>query len=287
VAAVPTNPFTKKALLFVPAHFLRDLPTLNADDWWESWENEQLRQDVNYEIMGHVDKNTIVKTARQHPEMVRAWTLQKEGEAASAYDMRGDPNGVWQWDARTFAFAAANPLYLEPPATHEDFLNLVAAIIERFRLFVEEQGGWSLLWNDNGTEKPEEAAQLLFRGVVQSYCHANNISIDREVELGRGPVDFKFSSGYTQRAHLEIKKLHNGKFWNGLEEQLPSYMHSDAVRDGWLLALRYRNNRTSKERVEQLPQRVTGVSASKNLNIRFAVVDARRPLSASKLKSKT
>jgi hypothetical protein len=106
-------------------------------------------------------------------------------------------------------------------------------------LFVEQQGGWSLLWNDDGTDKPEEAAQLLFRGIVQNYCQANDIVIDREVELGRGPVDSKFSSGYEHRAHLEIKKEHNGKFWNGFEQQLPTYMRSDEVSDGWFLAVRY------------------------------------------------
>lgn len=58
--AVPINPITSAAFLFVPFRFLRDLPTLNADDWWASYETERLRQDVNYEIMGKVDKATIV-----------------------------------------------------------------------------------------------------------------------------------------------------------------------------------------------------------------------------------
>jgi len=81
-------------------------------------------------------------------------------------------------------------------------------VIEQFKRSVEEQGGWRLLWNDgNVNEKPEEAAQLLFKGIAQSYCHANDIVIDREPNLGRGPVDFKFSNGYQRRALLEVKKL--------------------------------------------------------------------------------
>jgi hypothetical protein len=139
------------------------------------------------------------------------------------------------------------------------------------------------LWNDDGTDKPEDAAQLLFRGVVQNYCHANNIVIDREVELGRGPVDFKVSSGYAHRAHLEIKKEHNGKFWNGLEQQLPSYMKSDQANDGWFVAVRYRHGKAADERIEQLPKRVSAIAKEKHLNLKFAVVDARKPLSASKL----
>jgi hypothetical protein len=64
-----------------------------------------------------------------------------------------------------------------------------------FRFFVEQKGGWRLLWNDNdGSEKGEEAAQLVFRGVAEADCRANCIVIDREVDLGRGPIDFKFSN---------------------------------------------------------------------------------------------
>jgi hypothetical protein len=63
-------------------------------------------------------------------------------------------------------------------------------------------------------------------------------------------------------------------------------MGSDTVQDGWLLALHYRNNKTSKDRAQQLPHRVAAVAATRNLNIQFGIVDARKPLSASKLKAK-
>lgn len=282
---VPTNPFTSKPFLFVPLRFLNDLPVLNPDDWWDSYENERLRQDMNYEIMGRVDKAKIVAAARKHPEMVRAWTKSKEGEKTPAYDFDRDPLGVWQWDAKTQQFADAHPLALVAASTHDEFLKVIERLVDQFKLYIEQQGGWSLLWNDDGTDKPEDAAQLLFRGVVQHYCHANNISIDREVELGRGPVDFKFSTGYAHRAHLEIKKLHNGRFWNGLEQQLPTYMRADNVKDGWLLAVRYREGEAAENRVKELPKRVQAVAKKENLNLKFGAVDARRPLSASKLKA--
>jgi len=34
-----------------------------------------------------------------------------------------------------------------------------------------------------------------------------------------------------RRALLEVKKLHNGKFWDGLEAQLPSYSKSDGSKN--------------------------------------------------------
>jgi hypothetical protein len=59
-----------------------------------------------------------------------------------------------------------------------------------------------------------------------------NVEIDREVELGRGPVDFKIASGSTFRLLVEAKKAHNGKFWHGLDTQLPSYLAADSCDDG-------------------------------------------------------
>jgi hypothetical protein len=278
----PVNPFTEGPLLFVPKRFLRQLPTLNAEAWWTSFENEQLRQDVNYEVMGAVDKKTIVAIARRNPGAVRSWMSRKEGEPASPYDLERDANGVWQWNLATEDFVSRNPINLAAPADTAGFLHVVESILGQFRLFLEDQGGWRLLW-DKRAEKPEQAAQLLFRGIASHYAKAHDISLDAEVNLGRGPVDFKFSNGFSRRVHLEVKKLHNGKFWDGLERQLPSYMRSDEVRTGWLVALRYRNNNASKGRAQALPGRVARVSRQTATQLRHFLIDVRPKVSASKL----
>jgi hypothetical protein len=36
----------------VPERFLRELPSLDAQNWWEHYENERLRDDLNYEVLG-------------------------------------------------------------------------------------------------------------------------------------------------------------------------------------------------------------------------------------------
>jgi hypothetical protein len=156
-----------------------------------------------------------------------------------------------------------------PARNEEEFLGVIQSLVTAFQRFVEEQGGWRLLWNDDKTRKPEEAAQLLFKGVVQSYCRSNDIVVDREVELGRGPVDFKFSSGYSRRALLEVKKLDNTKFWQGLRKQLPSYLKSDECRNGWFVALRYDTSPTSDGWAKGLPKEVH--QAAKEHHVRLRV----------------
>lgn len=281
---LPTNPFTDGPVLLVPERFLRELPTLNADDWWNNWENEQLRTDFNYEILGNVDKATIVRTARENPESIRRWVEEMEGREASSYDLNRDSLGAYQWSRAAKNYVDGNPLQTQTAENEEEFLSIIRAVIEQFKLFIEQQGGWYLLWDRESEEKHERAAQLLFRGIAEHYCRANNISLDPEVNLGRGPVDFKFSTGRQFRAHLEVKKLHNGKFWNGLEKQLPTYMKSDdGVKNGWFLSIRYRDGKQWDARERDLPRRINKLREEIALNLFFGTIDARKPDSASLL----
>lgn len=281
--ALPINPNSDRPILLVPARFLRSLPVLNPDDWWDNYEAEQLRTDLNYEVMGRVTKETIVQVARQHLEDVHAWAEGKESQDAASYDFERDPKGVWGWLAAAQQFARSSPLQLDAPASDPEFVGVIELVIGKYRHFVEEQGGWKLLWNTNGTEKPEEAAQLLFKGIAQSYCEANGIVLDREVNLGRGPVDFKFSNGYQRRALLEVKKLHNSKFWNGLEGQLPSYLKSDECNLGWYIPIKYRSGGASARWEREGPTRVRAVATAKNIDLRVTMIDGQPKASASDL----
>lgn len=281
---LPTNSFANGPLLLVPERFLRELPALNADDWWNNWENEQLRDDVNYEIMGSVNKATIVRTARENPEAVREWIEKMEGREVSSYDLNRDPLGTYQWSRAAKSYVDSNPIHIQTAQTEEEFLGVIHTVIEQFQLYIEQEGGWYLLWDKGNEEKHEHAAQLIFRGIAEHYCRANNISLDPEVNLGRGPVDFKFSTGHQFRAHLEVKKLHNGKYWNGLEKQLPTYLKSDdGARNGWFVSVRYRDGKKWDERESELPNRVNALRRETGLNLFYETVDARRPESASLL----
>jgi hypothetical protein len=176
-----------------------------------------------------------------------------------------------------------HPLPSRTVATTKDLVGVVAEVVDRFRHFIEEQRGWSLLWNDDGTEKPEEAVQLLLLGFAQPYLRQFDVEIDREVELGRGPVDFKASSGTSARLLIEVKKLHNGKFWNGLRLQLPSYLKSDGAEEGWFIAVQYRSNSGAVNRLKSLRTAVAAVARETGMALHYSAVDARRPLSASKI----
>lgn len=281
---LPTNPSTGRPVILVPEASLNELPTLDADDWFDSHFNADIRLQMNLQVGRSASKADIVSWARRHPDRVRALVReQSERDDLTGYDFSADRLGVVQWDREGDTYAASNPLTMRPITTHDDLTELIGDVIGRFRHFVEEQRGWKLLQNEDGSDKPEEAAQLLPLGVAQPYLRQFGVELDREVELGRGPVDFKASSGTNARVLIEAKNLHNGKFWNGLEHQLQSYLTSDESTHGWLLAIQYRSTKTYIDRVGRLPAVVASIAATFKRDIRFAVVDARRPLSVSNI----
>jgi hypothetical protein len=281
---LPKNPETGKPIILVPQALLNDLPTLNADDWFDSHLNEDIRLQLNLTVGAQVRKADIVSWARRHPDRVREWARQQTSrDDLTGYNFERDPLGVVQWDGVPAQWAAENPIDLPPVLTEADLISLVEKTIEQFRHFIEDQRGWSLLLNDDGSSKREEAAQLAYLGMAQPYLRLFDVELDREVELGKGPVDFKASSGVHAKLLVELKKEHNGKFWNGIEAQLPSYLQSDGSKNGWFVALRFRSNKASTLRLQQLPARVKEIAQSTGTNLKFSIIDARRKDSASNL----
>jgi hypothetical protein len=285
---LPTNPKTGKPIILVPRRILNDLPTLNADDWFDSHLNGDIRAEMNITVSARVLKKDIVAWARRHPDRVRTWAREQTSrEDLQGYDFAADRNGVVQWDGVPVTWAQVHPLDTGPVANQADLRLLIELILEQFRHFIEDQRGWSLLHNDDGTLKNEEASQLVFLGMAQHYLRLFDVEIDREVELGRGPVDFKASSGSSIKALIELKKEQNGKFWQGIEAQLPSYLMSDECEEGWYVALRFRSNKPSDIRLRTLPGVVRKVAADTGKTLHFAVVDARVKESASNIKPET
>lgn len=273
-------------IILVPERLLQSLPTLNADDWFYSTMNQDLRDSLNLKVGETVPKATIVQLARRHPGRVRQWAHEQSSRPdLKHYDFQGDPLGVVQWDQEPKHFARANPLPPREVESQEELMELLEQIISRFKLFIESKGGWRLLWNDDHTVKHEEAIQLAFLGMAGDYLRQFDVELDREVDFGRGPVDFKVSRGSRIRALLEVKKVENGKFWHGLETQLPSYLESDDSEYGWLIAVQFNDSKNSRERIRQLPSSVHEVSRRINKTIRFALIDARPHESASKIQA--
>lgn len=118
--------------------------------------------------------------------------------------------------------------------------------------------------------------------MVKQFCKANNIDLSRENNLGRGPVDFKFSKGYQNRALIEIKLAKNSKFWDGMKLQLPKYLETEEIEKGYFIVICLEHSELDK--VKKLPDAAKEISKKIKKEIIPIIIDAiPNNLSASKL----
>lgn len=279
---LPRNPYTRRPILLCPRIFLRDLPTIDPSEFWEfcyTNDNETLRDEFNLDVASRVSKSTIVRMARKHPNLRREYICQKEKSAPEPYDFRRDSKGVDFWYHASKAFAQKHPLN-GPSMDSSGLLKFVLSGVEQFQQYIEQNGGWQLLWNDDGTQRAEAAAQRLLLGILKHYCASNDIDISKEVDIGRGPVDFKFSRGTKARVLLELKKANNTRFWDGLTGQLPTYLTAEGIQEGVFLVIAYSDQ--DLKRCKGIQQILSDLNKKLPYQLTSKTISAIRPVSASK-----
>lgn len=280
----PINPCSGKQILLVPKRYLRPMPTLNPGAYWGFCYGQapnELRMNLGEEISRNVNKDVILEKALKDYSSVNEFINLIEEIGGDPYDFDGDPKGLVKWYRESRDFVRKHPVELSFSGA-KDFPEFLDKLLDTFRNYVENQGGWELIYNDDGTPKSESACQRLFLGVVRHYCKANNIDVSPEVNIGRGPVDFKMSRGASMAALIEMKLAKNTKFWNGLEKQLPKYLEAEDIDLGHFLVIVF--SRADCDKLRDIHERVVKVNSKTSYKITYSVVDAQfRPLSASKL----
>ena len=167
-----------------------------------------------------------------------------------------------------------NPFLFDSTVNEETFFERIMNFVNYYKEFIEFRSGYKLLWNDmKNTPRSEEDVQLLFKGILDEHCRANNIDLTREVNQGMGPIDFRFSSGYSNRVLLEVKLAKNTKFWNGLKKQLPLYMNVDSCDKGIFLVIVYTDK--DVERIKNIQEVCYDVCQYHNVDIKIVSIDVR------------
>ncbi len=106
----------------------------------------------------------------------------------------------------------------------EEIMRLVKDTIDLFRRHVEDGNLWEELWIQ-GKPKKERASQLIYYAIADAFCKANDVDISPEANMGGGPIDFKFSRGYSARVLVEMKRS-SGTVVHGYEKQLEFYKNA-------------------------------------------------------------
>jgi hypothetical protein len=288
---LPVNPLVKDVgFLLTPKDILRELPV--ATDWSDIdrvvQHNAMLRQLVN-RMVANIAKATITQKKRA----VKAVALSSAKNFQALFNdlLTGNFQGYdFARDRKSFealrqlltSTPTRFPLTIAKPvaANAGELRRVVQEITAQFKHLVENNDLSHLLW-DGSNPKSEKAAQLVYFGVADSYCKANNIDISPEVHSGGGPVDFKFSSGYQGRLLVEIK-LSKGAVEHGYTEQLETYKTAAKTEEALFLVIDVgkMGKKLSKIQALQKVQRDARQRVSE-----IVVVDAKKKLSASKRSS--
>lgn len=239
-AELAVNPTTtqRTPVILVPTDVLRDLPIANHwdDVCRAARENAALRDRVN-KLIGDIwqaktrrDKEAVRKRVLASYDAFAALLDAIHGTEPSAYDLSGDPEGIFVWRrihetvAKDFPLQFASKKITDLDAVYK----IVEQIIGQFKHLIENRGLSRELWHA-GKRRGEKSVQRIFFAVADSYCKANDVDISPEVDTGTGEIDFKFSQGYNNRVLVEVKLSDNSKVVAGYEKQLEAYKKAEAT----------------------------------------------------------
>ena len=287
---LPRNPLAemRTPVIIVPRDILRDLPI--ASDWEDiaaaAAANDDLRERINRRI-GDIWTAKMRREKQELRTRVLANRLAIDtllnviaDSDKEPYDVAIDPAGVNRWFEDGYSFALENPIQIDMPERRgpAQLVFIVEAIINQFREVIENNGLWKLL-HVNGSPRREKYAQLLFFGVAQAYCEANNIDISPESDAGGGPVDFKFSTGSDAKVVVELKLSKNARLRHGYTNQLEAYKNAERTDLGYFLIMDVGGGERQIEAVQVLE---TNARRDGDRHSKIEIVDATPKASASR-----
>lgn len=239
--------YQDEPVAFVPEKFIVALPiALDRDDISRVCaHNEELRNRVN-RIIGRAmgQGNTITKQQFKNlilkePELAQELIKLIKSKINTPYDFGEDPVGELIWQELASEFSSKHPISLDNQSSPID---IVQTICGHYQDLIENNGLFKFFHNEDGTHKNEAFAQMLFFGIAQAYCQANNLDLSPESNAGRGPVDFKISRGSDVKVNVEMK-LSTNRLLHGYQSQLPIYDKAEKTTNSiFLIILLYRQN---------------------------------------------
>jgi hypothetical protein len=280
--------FANQPIVLVPEDIVRDLPI--ANDWSDieraAMENAHIRDRVNRYLAGIakptvVDRKRALRSAALGSSADFDFFLAAVKDNVSSYDPNLDALGYYRLkDIIATGFpglkqAAAYNLTLGP----NEIMRVVKDSITLFKRHVETGNLWEELWVADKPKK-ERAAQLIYYAIADAFCKANNVDISPEANMGGGPIDFKFSSGYAARVLVEMKRS-GGTVVHGYEKQLEFYKTASQTEFGVFVIIDYGDLGKKLTEIRRIRDKRLGKGERAS---EIIVIDATKKISASKRK---
>lgn len=168
------------------------------------------------------------------------------------------------------------------PLREADFWQYINNAINDIKLTIETDRGWQLLWHKD-TPADEGKVQIYLHGQLKTICKADGVSVNRELETGRGPVDFTFSNNFVSQSILEVKLSSNAALKNGdFIAQIYEYAKGLNLSSSFLVVVGFDNKLQSV--IDSVNEAISSFrNVHKDFYIQPVYIDASKKISASKI----
>jgi len=227
----------------------------------EALPNEVLRAQINNYFRMQLSKKPSPKeiraakqaTIRKFPELIDRYIAIKEehgDEAESVSAQRvAETRRLLVDDVRLLLadLEARTEFYKKPHSSYEEAL----VRVQLFKSYVEDQDGYKVVNRAGRSMFREEDVQLFFR----LAWFGSELDLNREVNNGRGPVDFKASFGSRDTALIEFKLGSNRSLKRNLSKQLAIYEKANRGSNSIKVIICY--TEADQDRVKQILQELS------------------------------
>jgi len=239
--------FDNKYVLLTPKNILtKDETWINKPDFFrqfdripEAIENDQLRAQIDNYFRSVLPKKptskdenkAVAATALKFPELIDYYIKYKEehGDEATEKSSLDVINSrmiyIDQFGALVNLLSQKSAFYSVPGNTTEEALKR----IEFLKDVIENKGGHKLFYHKGKPITKEEDIHILYR--LTWFSTPSDVS--REVNDGRGPVDFKISRGSCDKSLVEFKLASNPQLSRNLQKQLEIYKKASDAEKGY------------------------------------------------------
>ena len=254
----------------------------------EGIENEELRSHINAYFasmipviqMNNKEKDRYIKAAkwetlREFPELIEYYIQKKEIEKEEAKSVADEK-------VRSVESLLVTNVhhFIENQLIHTKFYDVepVSSYVETIQRIkylkdcIEKNDGYRLFYVNGKPISREDHLQYAFRFV----WFASPFDVNREVNNGRGPADYKVSLGANNSTLVEFKLASNSSLKKNLQNQLEIYQAANNTQFGIKVIMYFTDEEKAK---------LDAVLRDLNLDNKKNVItiDARRKVSASKV----
>lgn len=219
----------------------------------------------------------IQETIREFPEIIRWYIKQKEENKEGAKNISKqkvqevETVFIHQISSFVETLLEQTQFYeIKPESSYNEALQRISFL----KQVIETNDGYRLFYVGGKPIKREEDLQIIYR----LTWYASDYDLNREVNNGRGPVDYAVSKSSKDKTLIEFKLASNSKLKQNLEKQVEIYEQANNTKNSIKVILYFDNSELRK--VNKILKEL-GIQNKPDI----ILIDAGRKISASNVRS--